>query len=114
MAVDAATGRRCRSFGQDGAVDLSVGMGNMRSATGGILAASSSPPAIVNGVAVIGQSVSDLGSLDAPSGVVRGYDAETGALRWAWDAGRPDQTLLQPGRGLHGGYAERLGRVERR
>ena len=97
MAVDAATGRRCRSFGQEGAVDLGVGMGNLRSATGGILAAPSSPPAIINGVAVIGQSVSDLGSLDAPPGVVRGYDAETGALRWAWDAGRPDRTLLQPG-----------------
>ncbi len=97
MAVDAATGRRCRSFGQEGAVDLSVGMGNVRSPTGGILAAPSSPPALVNGVAVVGQSVSDLGSLDAPPGVVRGYDAETGALRWAWDAGRPEQTLLQPG-----------------
>jgi len=97
MAVDAATGRRCRSFGQDGAVDLSVGMGNLRTATGAILASPSSPPAIVNGIAVIGQSVSDLGSLDAPPGVIRGYDAVTGALRWAWDAGRPDRTLLQPG-----------------
>jgi quinoprotein glucose dehydrogenase len=97
MAIDAVTGRRCRSFGQEGAVDLGVGMGNLRSPTGGILAAPSSPPAIVNGVAVIGQSVSDLGSLDAPPGVIRGYDALTGALRWAWDAGRPDQTLLQPG-----------------
>ena len=97
LAVDAATGRRCRSFGEDGAVDLRVGMGNLRTATGGILASSSSPPAIVNGVAVIGQSVSDLGSLDAPPGVIRGYDAVTGALRWAWDAGRPDQTSLQPG-----------------
>jgi quinoprotein glucose dehydrogenase len=97
IAVDTATGRRCRSFGQDGAVDLSVGMGSIRTATGGVLAAPSSPPAIVNGVAVIGQSVSDLGSLDAPSGVIRGYDALTGALRWTWDAGRPEQTLLQPG-----------------
>jgi quinoprotein glucose dehydrogenase len=97
MAVDAATGGRCRSFGQEGAVDLGVGMGNLRTASGGILAAPSSPPAIVDGVAVIGQSVSDLGSLDAPPGVIRGYDALTGALRWAWDAGRPDRTLLQPG-----------------
>jgi membrane-bound PQQ-dependent dehydrogenase (glucose/quinate/shikimate family) len=97
MAVDAATGQRCRSFGQDGVVDLGLGMGNLRSSTGGILAAPSSPPAIVNGVAVIGQSVSDLGSLDAPPGVIRGYDVVNGVMRWAWDAGRPDQTLLQPG-----------------
>jgi quinoprotein glucose dehydrogenase len=97
MAVDAATGRRCRSFGEDGAVDMRIGMGPLPPPTRAILAMPSSPPAIVNGVAVIGQSVSDLGSLDAPSGVIRGYDAETGALRWAWDAARPEQSLLKPG-----------------
>lgn len=95
MAVDAATGQACRSFGENGAADLRIGMGDWPAVS--ITAMPSSPPAIINGVAVIGQSVTDLGSLDAPSGVVRGYDAETGALRWAWDAGRPDQTLLQPG-----------------
>ncbi len=95
MAIDAATGRVCPSFGDDGAADLRVGMGDWPPVA--ITAMPSSPAAIVNGVAVIGQSVSDLGSLDAPSGVIRGYDAETGALRWAWDAGRPDRTLLQPG-----------------
>ena len=101
MAVDAATGRRCRSFGQDGAVDMGIGMGTLPSPTGAILAAPSSPPAIVNGVAVIGQSVSDLGSLDAPSGVIRGYDAETGALRWAWDARKARADTLEAGRGLY-------------
>ena len=85
----------CPSFGSAGAVDLRVGMGDWPPVA--ITAMPSSPPAIVNGVAVIGQSVTDLGSLDAPSGVIRGYDAETGTLRWAWDAGRPDRTLLQPG-----------------
>ncbi len=97
LAVDAATGHRCADFGDNGAVDLKVGMGAVTSPTGAILALPSSPPAIVGGVVVIGQSVSDLLSLDAPSGVVRGYDAETGALRWGWDAARPDRTLLQPG-----------------
>lgn len=97
MAIDAATGHRCTTFGNNGVVDLKAGMGEVTSATGAILALASSPPAIINGVAVIGQSVSDLLSLDAPSGVVRGYDAETGTLRWSWDAGRPDRTLLQPG-----------------
>lgn len=97
LAVDAASGRRCRSFGEDGAVDLRIGMGALPPPTRAILTLPSSPPAIINGVAVIGQSVSDLGSLDAPSGVIRGYDATTGALRWAWDAAKPEQTLLRPG-----------------
>lgn len=97
MAIDAATGRRCRSFGKDGAVDMRLGMEPLPPPTRAILAMPSSPPAIVNGVAIIGQSVSDLGSLDAPSGVIRGYDAETGALRWAWDAAMPDRSLLEPG-----------------
>jgi quinoprotein glucose dehydrogenase len=97
MAVDAANGRPCSGFGTAGAVDMKVGMGDVGDPHQGVLALPSSPPAIVNGIAVIGQSVSDLLSLDAPSGVVRGYDAETGELRWAWDAGRPAQTLLRPG-----------------
>jgi quinoprotein glucose dehydrogenase len=95
MAVDAATGLPCPSFGKDGAADMRLGMGEWPAVA--ITSMPSSPPAIVKGIAVIGQSVTDLGSLDAPSGVIRGYDAETGELRWAWDAARPDRTLLQPG-----------------
>ena len=95
MAVHAVTGLPCPSFGKAGAADMRVGMGDWP--TVAITAMPSSPPAIIKGVAVIGQSVTDLGSLDAPSGVIRGYDVETGELRWAWDAARPDRTLLQPG-----------------
>ncbi len=97
MAIDAATGRRCRAFGKDGAVDMRIGMEPLPPPTRAVLAMPSSPPAIVNGLAVIGQSVSDLGSLDAPSGVIRAYDAETGALRWAWDAAVPGRSLLEAG-----------------
>jgi len=93
-AVDAATGRPCPGFGKEGAVDLREGMG-LKSDR--LLAMPSSPPAIVKDVAVVGQTVSDMQSLDAPSGVVRGYDAVTGELKWAWDAGRPGQTRLAPG-----------------
>lgn len=90
-AVDADTGKACPAFGQDGAVDLQAGFeGSLPQSRAIVVAMPSSPAAIVNGVAVIGQTVSDLASLDAPSGVIRGYDVETGALRWAWDAARPD------------------------
>ena len=34
---------------------------------------------------VVGALVADQLRLDAPSGVVRAFDLETGALRWAWD-----------------------------
>jgi membrane-bound PQQ-dependent dehydrogenase (glucose/quinate/shikimate family) len=93
LAIDADTGRRCAGFANDGAADLKVGMGPMKPDD----ALPTSPPTVVNGIIVVGQSISDYGSFDAPSGVIRGYDAETGALRWAWDAGRPGQTMLKPG-----------------
>lgn len=93
IAVDADTGRRCSHFAEDGIVDLKQGMGEMKPDE----ALPTSPPTVVNGVIVVGQSISDFGSFDSPSGVIRGYDAETGALKWAWDAGRPGQTLLKPG-----------------
>jgi len=91
-AVDAATGRPCPSFGKGGAVDLHAGLEPaLPSSRQAVVALPSSPPAVINGVAVIGQTVSDLASLQAPSGVIRGYDAETGALQWAWDAAKPER-----------------------
>ncbi|MGP2478248.1 hypothetical protein, partial [Listeria monocytogenes] len=49
-----------------------------------------SGPAVVGGLVIVGQQVSDNQRRDAPGGVVRAYDAVTGALRWAWDAKRAD------------------------
>jgi glucose dehydrogenase len=51
-----------------------------------------SAPTIVRGVIVTGHQVLDGQRRDAPSGVIQGYDAVTGALRWAWDMARPDIT----------------------
>lgn len=93
IAIDADTGRPCSGFAAAGIADLKVGMGDMKPDE----ALPTSPPTVVNGVIVVGQSISDFGSFDSPSGVIRGYDAETGALQWAWDAGRPGQTQLNPG-----------------
>lgn len=93
IAIDADTGRECGGFADHGRADLKIGMGPMKPDD----ALPTSPPTVVDGVVVVGQSISDYGSFDAPSGVIRGYDAETGALRWAWDAGRPGQTQLRPG-----------------
>jgi quinoprotein glucose dehydrogenase len=88
IAVDAKTGKSCTGFGNKGSVDLSAGEGLSRFASG--LINPTSPPTIVGGVAVIGSYVVDNQGIQAPPGVVRGYDVVTGALRWAFDPGRPD------------------------
>ncbi|MDR7154036.1 quinoprotein glucose dehydrogenase/quinate dehydrogenase (quinone) [Sphingobium xenophagum] len=86
IALDSATGRPCPGFGQRGFVDLNQGMG--RTAPG--LYYVSSAPVIIGDVIVLGGWVADNVSTDEPSGVVRGYDVITGALRWAWDMGNPN------------------------
>jgi quinoprotein glucose dehydrogenase len=88
IAVDAKTGATCHSFGTDGAVDLSEGEG-LDAATRGWINPTS-PPAIVHGTAVIGSFIVDNFSTRVPPGVIRGYDAVTGKLKWAFDPGKPD------------------------
>jgi quinoprotein glucose dehydrogenase len=39
----------------------------------------------VGDVVVVGSSISDNQRVDAPNGVVRAYDARSGAQRWSWD-----------------------------
>lgn len=88
IAVDAKTGKSCTGFGVNGSVDLSEGEGLQNFAQGWINP--TSPPAIVRGVAVIGAYIIDNAAVNVPPGVIRGYDAVTGALKWAFDPGRPD------------------------
>lgn len=84
IALDAESGDLCPRFGDQGVVDLADGMGLQE--TG--LASSTSGPAVVGDLVIIGQQVSDNQRRDAPSGVVRAYEARSGHLRWAWDAKR--------------------------
>jgi quinoprotein glucose dehydrogenase len=44
-----------------------------------------SPPAVVDDIVVVGSSIDDGARADMPDGVVRAYDARTGALCWKWD-----------------------------
>lgn len=87
IALDAATGERCPSFGSDGEVDLKIGVGEL-SHPGEYQVVL--PPAVVSGVVVVGASIGDNQRTDAPSGVVRGYSATTGDLEWAFDMAPPD------------------------
>lgn len=95
IALDAARGTPCSGFGRGGTVDLNAGMGLREPGH----ASSNSGPAVVGDLVIVGQQVSDNQRRDAPSGVVRAYDAVTGTLRWAWDAKRIDrpQTPLAAG-----------------
>jgi len=87
MAIDAATGEPCRDFGEDGTVDLRVGLGDLRTAEYYM----TSPPLVVAGNVVTGAWVTDGQRVDAPGGVVRAFDQRTGRLVWAFDPVPPDR-----------------------
>ncbi|WEK46582.1 MAG: membrane-bound PQQ-dependent dehydrogenase, glucose/quinate/shikimate family [Candidatus Andeanibacterium colombiense] len=92
FALDAKTGRVCEDFGTHGQVDTKIGMGNTPPGYVSI----NSPPTIVKGVVVTGHQVLDGQDRWAPSGVIRGFDAVTGKLRWAWDMMHPDWNGYPP------------------
>lgn len=87
VALDGLTGKVCSSFGGQGEVDLVAGVGKLLwSAEYQV----TSPPAVVGDVVIVGSAIADNQRLDAPSGVVRGFDVRTGELRWAFDLAPPD------------------------
>ncbi|MEN3793531.1 PQQ-binding-like beta-propeller repeat protein [Fulvimarina sp. MAC3] len=92
VAVDAETGKPCEDFGENGSVDMWQGIGEKVPGWYAVTA----PPAIVRGIAVTGAQVKDGQAEDAPSGVIRGYDAVTGELAWAWDLGNSELTGAPP------------------
>lgn len=94
IAVDARDGRPCVGFGVDGEIDLRSGMGE------DVLGYqhNTSPALVVGNVAVVGSAIHDGQSVDEPSGVIRAYNAVSGAFLWAWDMGRPGVNT-EPGPG---------------
>ncbi|HEY6290479.1 MAG TPA: pyrroloquinoline quinone-dependent dehydrogenase [Terriglobia bacterium] len=80
IALDAAAGKPCADFGQNGEVSLQdvpryrKGWFHM-----------TSPPAVVDDIVVVGSAINDNNRVGMPSGVVRAYDARSGKLRWNWD-----------------------------
>lgn len=82
ICLDAATGKPCADFGAAGQIDLKHGMKNIIRAGE---YEETSPPAIIDGLVIVGSGISDNDRVASPSGVVRAFDARTGALRWSWD-----------------------------
>jgi quinoprotein glucose dehydrogenase len=80
VAIDAATGSPCPDFGKTGQVSLRdvsgyyAGWYHM-----------TSPPAIIDDRVIVGSAIDDNHRADMARGVVRAYDARSGALRWSWD-----------------------------
>ncbi|MCC7699235.1 membrane-bound PQQ-dependent dehydrogenase, glucose/quinate/shikimate family [Janthinobacterium sp. EB271-G4-7A] len=92
IAVNADTGESCRSFGNNGVVNLYKNMAMIKR---GFLMPTS-PPAVSQKMAVIAASVTDNHSTEEPSGVIRGYDPVTGKLMWNWDPATPEDTAPFP------------------
>lgn len=94
IQLDAETGERCASFGNQGTVDLSVGLGEIKPNV--YYYYLTSTPTVARNLIILGGWVFDGRSLDEPSGVVRAFSADTGELVWAWDLGNPEITRLPP------------------
>ena len=82
-ALDAASGRPCAEFGAAGTIDLSAGVLNPPRWRGEYQV--TSPPAIIGDLVVVGSAIADNQRAEAPSGVVRAFEARTGRERWRWD-----------------------------
>jgi quinoprotein glucose dehydrogenase len=81
IALDAATGKPCADFGENGQVDLTrdvrmVERGNYQV---------TSPPAVIGDAVVVGSAIGDNRGVELERGVVRAYDARVGKLLWSWD-----------------------------
>jgi quinoprotein glucose dehydrogenase len=98
IALDAATGRPCEDFGRAGRVDLREGFAEAPRWEAYV----TSPPLVVGDVVAVGGLVQDNLRVDAPSGVIRGFDARTGALRWAFDPVPPGFPAAANGRYVPG------------
>ena len=92
IALDARNGAPCRDFGRGGQVSLNRDLINPPDFKGEYEI--TSPPAIIDNLVIVGSSVGDNQRANAPSGMVRAFDARTGALRWSWDPIPRDSSQL--------------------
>jgi quinoprotein glucose dehydrogenase len=81
IAIDAASGAPCVGFGKAGVVDLNEG--SRPRDVGNYLV--TSPPVLWHNLVITGSAVGDNRAVDNELGIVRAFDARTGALVWSWD-----------------------------
>src|SRR5438034_9248401 len=90
IALDAASGKPCTSFGAGGSVDLRTGLRAPPDEYA--FYEVTSPPAIVGDLVITGSAVADNTNLAPASGEVRAFDARTGLLKWTFDPVPQDST----------------------
>src|SRR2546430_13313548 len=90
IALDAASGKPCSSFGAGGSVDLRKGLRVPPDEFA--FYEVTSPPAIVGDLVITGSAVADNTNLAPASGEGRAFDARTGALQWTLDPQPQDPT----------------------
>lgn len=81
IALDAATGRPCRSFGRNGTVVIDPEFKLVRKAQVGI----TSPPVVARRLVIVGSSLDDNQRQHELPGIVNAYDARTGARKWSFN-----------------------------
>jgi len=92
IEIDATNGQRCAQFGVNGEVSALEGLGEVLKGYYWF----NSAPNLFDGKIIVGGSMVDNQYWGQPSGVVRAYDAMTGALVWAYDAGAPERSGAPP------------------
>jgi len=83
IALDAATGKRCSDFGDNGIVDLRHGL--RLPPHGYADLEETSPPAIIGDLLIVGSGIADNNWTNETSGEVRAFNVVTGKLKWSWD-----------------------------
>jgi quinoprotein glucose dehydrogenase len=86
LALDAANGKPCPDFGEQGAVNLLKDIrSTFREGDEWRDYLVTSPPAILDGKVIVGSSIGDNRAVLEELGTVRAFDARSGQLVWDWD-----------------------------
>lgn len=80
-ALDAASGKPCSDFGDNGRVDLGIDIRNRRTGDYSV----TSPVAVLADRIIVGSAIGDNGAVELEQGIVRALDPVTGELLWQWD-----------------------------
>ncbi len=90
IAINADNGQKCSDFGDKGEINLLKSM--PYAYLGGYNP--TSPPIVTGTTIITGGSVTDNFSNKEPSGVIRGYDVNSGELMWVFDTGASDPNAM--------------------
>ena len=81
IALGAMSGSPCPGFGKDGTVTVEPEPKLYRKGSMQITSA----PVVSHGLVIVGSSIDDNQRVEEAHGIVRAYDAVTGALKWSFD-----------------------------